>query len=349
MLTNSYPIPRLEHGLTDEQIAACHEAGRNLMEGSWAYSGVANWFAYYNDGTKEPRLNQGCHAAIGTSLRPNNGKTALAIINENGMFRNKDKSTIKTNIKEEVLFFYGWLMNESVYADVYVNKDPNDQYFILHTNCPTPFMHNCNILGRHAYELSDLPFILFKHYAEQGYDKHLLYVLLFNSGVSVYGIGVKGFSDLSQKGWKNIQPGFDLTQMPVSWSHGHRAHWVLSLDDMVNMIKKRTAFPVFENANRDYMLARNKNTNYNGGANIFSSGMRRTFRDSFFAREDAKEALAAYRQTNGNSVKAVPNPFQRQSHPRLGTNDISYNELIDVCLPWAQNQLNELLSNEEGK
>lgn len=276
--------------------------------------------------TYEWHLNGTCHRAIETN-------------------RHKERNLVwswlgSVHPVELITPFVKWFVQESNYSRFILNRDNLDEVLRLgifvSADMPGPLLQNIMIMTRHVVEVSAFSFQKFNELTERGIIPALAYSMCFNSG-------------MSNRGHRD----FDVVMtMPVHSYGGHRVQGLLTVQGLINQ-EKGILFETDKKLPPAFKETYRISPYYTGGSRIYgpNSEMPDLSVASWLGIPELAKAIAVSRNNGKEVMYKPPNPFVRSSpfNSRLGANDISYRELLEIVIPFLDGYIIDQLSQELRK
>lgn len=266
----------------------------------------ANFLTVFVDGTVREITNRICHADLGNGIQTKRDCFAFftARYDDQGVLNNGYVSG-----------YLDWLCSESFAAQFVLKRTRNG--VVVTADVPPELLQNIAIMTRHCRELPAVTFDLFNYVVSKGYSGDVAYPLTFNTS-------------------RQTNRLEDELLAPVRCSGGGHRAWKLFTTAAYGRFV-RGDFGLDPKAT----MARARATLY-GGAKL--CGMEDRARDSITFNHvflelvkdaDFVDALRSFRaaSTKTEGYKP-PNPFSIRPVATPSANELSFNEAIEVALPY---------------
>ena len=286
-----------------------------LEENRPSFSYTTNFVIVSEGGKVVSYFNQACHAALGFICHPLKSRSLFAT--EIGITRRSYPSVDN----ESRLFFLHWFLYESFASPFIVNKDNfefcRDYGIIVNCDISPSLLQNIAIVSRHFYELSPGHFAQFKKLCDEGYPKHLAYLLACNTS----------------------RLDFNSDQHLLASTTGHRA-W--GYPPSLEALQVHMDGKFFDTTLDEKELARYTASIYGGNTLGYpqeANGLSQTgfihhcFREAIEKDKDLRDILSKHRNVGKDNLYHPPNPFAPRTIQKTDPFAPTYYEFYELILP----------------
>lgn len=299
---------------TDEQYQQCVDFFKTRKK---AFNLAANYIIVGDTNSVEV-LSRVCHAGIGDAAGVANVRLVASHLNININFNARTGKQIPSEPTDAMKQFAHWLLNDSHFAHLIVNKAEHRTVdwlldsggFIVSAELPQPILQMMMILSRTFGERMQPQFDKWQELVSKGLDPHVAYNLTMcvANGDLPLSVGVNSRS-------------------------GHTAMYLLDLDCMVNFVKGDLGDLFRKDTYRKYHSIYGCDKIF--GQQTMTQDM--WFVGQLFERDEDFRVLMHNFRNGGAALENYrpPNPFtQSFTSMPLRAKQVTYQELYEVVVPY---------------